>query len=87
MDEKKDATNLGCIVVKLEAMHNDIKEVKQWQHGHDGQGEGTTHDLLDKRLSVHSKSINILKGIGYVLSFLGLGNLVAWATKVLETHK
>lgn len=78
---------LGEISTKLDIILLEIKEIKDWQKGHDGQGEGTTHDLLDKRLSVHSKSINILKGIGYVLSFLGLGNLVAWATKVLENHK
>lgn len=83
--KNEERENRDWLSEKLDLIHNDVKdvkkEVKEWQQAHDGQGTGTTHDLLDKRLSAHSMWINILKGMGILLTALGLGNIAAWLTK------
>lgn len=69
-EDENIKVSLGRMCQKLDAMHSDIKDIKEWQRGHDGQGEGTTHGIIDRRLSSHSMWINIFRGMGLLLAAL-----------------
>jgi len=63
---------------KIDQVLDDCHHMREWQEKHSGEGTETTHAIIDKRLSTHSRQINMIRGIGTLLAFLGLGNLTDW---------
>ena len=49
---------------KVDAIHQTMICLKEWTERHAGQGEGTEHGIIDKRLSNHSTKINWIIGVG-----------------------
>lgn len=53
--------SLGAIKAMQESQMTVLTEIRTWQKEHDGQGEGTTHAAIWKRLQAHSDELTRTK--------------------------
>jgi hypothetical protein len=72
--------DMGEIKAILRSMNERLIDISMWQYKHDGQGEGTTHHGITKRLeSVEKGQVRtntifaiLQAGMAAVLTLLGL---------------
>ena len=81
-ERREDYKNLDEFKTTITKVHERQKHIidgqnkmVDWCEKHSGEGDATTHGLVDKRLSSHSRKLNIITGIGALLTFIGLGSL------------
>jgi len=76
-DKDERRIGLAALEAKIDAMHDDIKQLIVRQNKHSGEGTETTHSLIDKRLRGHDQAVNRAYGIAAILGG-GVAYLVAW---------
>lgn len=52
----------GKINANLEMIRQDIRDIKEWQYRHDGQGDATTHAAFERRLRASEQFQNRTTG-------------------------
>lgn len=57
----------------LNAIFQEIKTVRKWCDKHDGQGAGTTHQLLNKRQGRSEDRVSKVENRIYIVGLLGVG--------------
>lgn len=59
-----------------------LERIEKWQDKHSGEGQATTHALVEKRLDAHASSLTKLKtGMGFFTALYGFA--VAWLVRKL----
>ena len=71
---------LGGLDAKFDRLLASQEALLERFDRHAGEGEGTTHSLIARRLNAHASSLNRLKGIGAALvAGAGLvGTVMTW---------
>ena len=66
--------------------HNTGKldEIKDYMKDHSGEGDATTHGVVDKRLSSHSKSINLI--VGAVIGIPAIVGIIALVVRLVNNN-
>ena len=69
-EKREDYKNLGKMEANVETILESCKKSSEWMEKHSGEGEGTTHDIQNKKISSNSKKLNWILGIGSLGAFL-----------------
>ena len=86
---KKHWDMLGQIYGKVCSNETEIRtsaekltNIEGWCQKHSGEGDATTHGVVDKRLSSHSKSINLI--VGAVIGIPAIVGLIALVVRLVN---
>lgn len=73
LDEK-----IGHLTGKVDQILKNQQEEREWRQQHSGEGDATTHAILNAKVAAHEKKFDELAGAKKLITAIGASSIIGW---------